>query len=168
MKSRTLVLNVFSSACAHAEPWKQFSTGRRKHTLLGDTQGAGQGWGQPGSHSQPDSGQAATPCNLLSLSSIYDHHQHTHNCSLPCTDLYEFSKWKRAFLSSCLKQVCGKTAKNCTWFMASTFLSGALIVLLPHLHKTAGIMQNLGLSCDMLFEKSIAFRICFDLAFRQT
>lgn len=140
-----------------------------ENTLSSETlKGLTRAGGQAGSHSQPDSGQAATPCNLLSLSSIYDHHQHTHNCSLPCTDLYEFSKWKRAFLSSCLKQVCGKTAKNCTWFMASTFLLGALIVLLPHLHKTAGIMQNLGLSCDMLFEKSIAFRICFDLAFRQT
>lgn len=155
----------------HAEPWKEFtSVWEGENTLSLETHtGAGQGWRSAWSHSQPRSGQAATPGNLLSLSSIYDHHQHTHNCSTRCTNLYEFSKWKQAFLSSCLKQVYGKTAKNCTWFMASTtFLFGALIVLLPHLHKTAGIMQNSGLPCDKLFEKSIPFRICFDLAFRQT
>lgn len=155
----------------HAESWKQStSVWEGENTLsLEPHARAGHGWGQPGSHSQPDSGQAATPCNLLSLSSIYDHHQHTHNYSICCINLYESSKCKWAFLSSCLKQVYGKTAKNCTWFMASTtFLFGALIVLLPHLHKTAEIMQNSGLPCDKLFEKSILFRICFDLAFRQT
>lgn len=156
---------------AHTEWWKQFtSVWEGENTLSLETQaGAGHGWRSAWEPQPARLRQAATPCNLLSLGSIYDHHQYTHNCSIRWTNLYELSKWKQAFLSSCFKQVCGKTAKNCTWFMASTtFLFGALIVLLPHLHKTARIKQNSGLLCDMLFETSIPFRICFDLAFRQT
>lgn len=155
----------------HAEPWKQFtSVWEGENTLSLETHtGPGQGW-RSAWESQPAWLRVSGYTLQCPLTQRYLWPPSTHSqLQTRCTNLYEFSKWKWAFLSSCLKQVYGKAAENCTWFMASTtFLFGALIVLLPRLHKTAGIMQNSGLPCDKLFEKSIPFRICFDLAFRQT
>lgn len=107
------------------------------------------------SHSQPDSWQTAVPCNLFSLNCIYDHHQHTNNYSIRCTNLMSFPNETGLFFLPGLSRVM----KDCQkihlvyGFNNHTFLRHSHhTLLLPHLHKTAEIMQNSCLPCDKLFK----------------